>query len=79
MSVVATVDAVYQGGVFKPVDRPDIPEGEHVRLTIERVGRSDPDDILRLATRVYEGLSAVDVDEVEEMARRRTFFADTHH
>ena len=74
----ATVDAVFQDDVFRPVRRPDLPEGERVRLTVESVEKAIPDDILRLATRVYEGLSPKDIDEIEEMARRRTFFADAH-
>jgi hypothetical protein len=41
------------------------------------VGEATPDDILSLAA-VYEGLSPKDIDEIEEMARRRTFFADAH-
>jgi uncharacterized protein (DUF433 family) len=39
---------------------------------------TSPDDILGLAARVYEGLSPKDIDEIEEMARRRTFFSDAH-
>lgn len=76
--VKATVDAVFQDGVFKPVQRPELSEGERVRITVERVAQAKPDDILRLANKVYEGLSPKDVDEIEEMARHRTFFADAH-
>lgn len=70
----ATVDAVFADGVFKPVRRPDFSEGERVRITVERVARAEPHDILQLASRVYVGLSSEDVDEIEEMARHRTFF-----
>jgi predicted DNA-binding antitoxin AbrB/MazE fold protein len=72
------MDAVYQDGVFRPVSSPELPEGERVRLTIERVAQSTPDDILRLASQVYEGLSQQDIDEVEDMARHRALFDDTH-
>ena len=75
-TVKATVDAVFQDGVFKPSRRPDLPEGEHVRITVERVERVGPGDILQLAARVYEGLSTEDIDDVEAMARRRPFFSD---
>ena len=71
-----TVEAVFQDGVFRPVQRPDLPEGERVRLTVESVGEANPRDVLRLATRVYEGLSAKDVDEIEEMSRHRAFFTN---
>lgn len=56
---------------------PELPEGERVRLTVERVAQSTPDDILRLASQVYEGLSQQDIDEVEDMARHRALFDDT--
>ena len=74
----ATVDAVFQDGVFKPQRRPDLPEGERVRITVETVGQAMPDDILHLAACVYEGLSTKDIDEIEEMARHRSLFTDAH-
>lgn len=70
------MDAVYQGGVFKPVSPPELPEGERVRLTVERVTQTKPDDILKLASRVYDGLSQQDIDEIEDMARHRALFDD---
>jgi len=71
--VKGTVEAVFRDGVFRPVERPDLPDGERVRLTVESVGKVSA-DVLRLAARVYEGLSPQDIDEIEEMARRRAFF-----
>ena len=70
----ATVEAVFENGVFKPVSRPQIPEGERVRITVERLGQPTPDEILQLATHVYAGLSPGDVEDIEEMARRRALF-----
>lgn len=75
-TVKATVDAVYQDGVFKPERRPDLPEGERVRITVETVRQALPDDILQLAACVYEGLSPKDIDEIEEIARHRTLFTN---
>lgn len=74
----SSVDAVYQDGVFRPVRSPELPEGERVRLTVERVAQATPDDILKLANRVYEGLSQQDIDEIEDMARHRALFDDAH-
>jgi len=76
--VKSSVDAVYQDGVFRPVRSPELPDGERVRLTVERVVPAKSDDILKLADRVYEGLSAQDIDEIEDMARHRPLFDDTH-
>lgn len=72
----STVDAVFQDGVFRPVRRPDLPEGERVHLIVESVAQASSGDILRLAACVYEGLSPKDIDEVEELARHRPFFTD---
>lgn len=52
---------------LKPVRRPEILEGEHVRLFVSavRVGLEDP---LELAARVYRGLSPEEIDEIERVA-----------
>ena len=71
-----TVEAVFQDGVFRPVQPPDLSEGDRVRLTIERVTQATPDEILELARQVYEGLSQADIDEIEHLARHRPMFAD---
>jgi predicted DNA-binding antitoxin AbrB/MazE fold protein len=73
--VKATVDAVFQDGVFKPVSRPNLVEGDRVRITVETVPQK-PDVILKLAAHVYEGLPPRDIDEIEEMARHEPFFTD---
>jgi predicted DNA-binding antitoxin AbrB/MazE fold protein len=70
------VEAIFGDGVFRPVQSPNLQEGERVLLTIQRVGEARADDVLGLALRVYEGLSARDIDEIEEMARHRAFFTD---
>lgn len=69
-----TVEAVFEDGVFKPVSRPAIPEGQLVQMTVQSIERLGVDDTLRLATSVYQNLSAADIEEVEEMTRRRVFF-----
>lgn len=69
-----TVEAIFEDGVFKPVKPPELPEGQRVQITVESVPRPGPDDILRMAAEVYAGLSASDVEEIEEMAHRRAFF-----
>lgn len=66
----AIVEAVFQGGVFRPVHPPArLSDGARVRLTVESVKKPTPDEILRLAACVYEGLSESDIAEIEEMAR----------
>lgn len=55
-----TVLAIYEDGVFKPLESPNLPESERVRLTVEAVtsddgpqsdnGQSDPLAGVRVAT-----------------------------
>jgi predicted DNA-binding antitoxin AbrB/MazE fold protein len=73
-----TIDAVYQNGMFKPLNpvSDEIIEGKQVRLTIKDKQLS-PDEMLELASQVYEGLSEEDIDEIERIALDRSnFFGD---
>ena len=72
----STVEAVYQGGVFRPVYRPDLAEGERVRLIFEKAPKPRPNQILQLAAAVYEGADPDDLTDIEEMSRRRDLFGD---
>ncbi len=66
-----TIEAIFEEGVFKPVQRPAIPEGQHVHLTVETSARTGDEDPLELAARVYQGLQPAEVDEIERIASRR--------
>ena len=69
-----TIEAVYEHGGFRPITPVDINllEGQKVRLVVERIEK--PDDILALASRVYEGLSDDQIDSIEQHTRRREDF-----
>ncbi len=72
-----TLEAVFEQGVFRLIQPPSIPlrDGQRVRLLIETEESSDA--VLALAAKVYEGLSAQDISEVEQIAlQRRHFFGD---
>lgn len=70
-----TIEAIYENGVFRPLKSPKLSEGQPVRLTVETNAELIPEDMLKLAARVYEGLSAEQVDEIEQIAlNRRDFF-----
>ena len=74
----ATVEAIFEDGVFKPIERPEIPNGEHVQLTVETAERAAGEDPLELAARVYRGLRPEEIDEIERIALDRSqFFANT--
>ena len=73
-----TINAVYQNGMFKPLNpvSDEIVEGKQVRITIKDKQLS-PEEMLELASQVYEGLSEEDIDEIERIALDRSnFFGD---
>jgi len=76
-----TIEAVYEHGNFRPIALPldmSLAEGQKVRLVIEPIEK--PDDLLALASQVYEGLSDDQIDSIEQHCRRRgNFFGDDCH
>jgi predicted DNA-binding antitoxin AbrB/MazE fold protein len=74
MTVPKTVDAIYEGGVLKPMSALDLREHQRVRVTVEVPADERPDEALRAWLGVYEGLAEEDVDEVEAIALDRSRF-----
>ncbi len=73
-----TIEAIYQNGMFKPLNpiSEEIAEGEKVKITIENEKLS-PEEMFELASQVYEGLSEEDINEIEKIALDRSnFFGD---
>ena len=70
-----TIQAIYQNGMFKPLNpvSEEIIEGKTVEITITEKKLS-PEEMLELASQVYEGLSEKDIDEIERIALDRTNF-----
>lgn len=66
--MIETVNAIYENGLFKPLNDIHISNGMKVKLIIESDNEDSIDDILSIATGVYEGLSDKDIEEVEEIA-----------
>ena len=80
MSTTHTYNAVFEGGVFRVLTPAeiDVSEGETVRLVVEPI--ASPEDILELATRVYEGFSEEDLEELENIILERdNFFKGREH
>jgi predicted DNA-binding antitoxin AbrB/MazE fold protein len=72
-----TVEAVFENGVFRPLVEPSavVTEGQHVRLVVELPDATE--DILALATSVYDGLSSQEIDELEQIVLdRQDFFGE---
>ena len=59
--------AVYEGGVLKPVEKPDLPEKAKVRLTIS-------ENFSKLLTEVEEIEAKEDIDRVLEDMRIRAYY-----
>ena len=68
----ATLKAVFEGGVFKPVERPGIPEGERVQITVETFMGPGTEDPLELAASVYRGLRPEEIDDIFSPATPRS-------
>jgi predicted DNA-binding antitoxin AbrB/MazE fold protein len=70
-----TIDAVFENGSFRPVDNHSLPfsQGQRVKLIVEATSETQ-EDLIELATRVYDGLSDREVDEIEKIALDRSDF-----
>lgn len=68
------VEAVYQNGVFTPLEPLDLPEHLRVQITIQVPSTQTPEDILQGWRSVYEGLSDEDISEIERIALDRSRF-----
>jgi predicted DNA-binding antitoxin AbrB/MazE fold protein len=75
--VTQTLDAVFKDGSFKPLNNGSLPfaEGQRVKLTVETPAETQ-DDLIELATQVYDGLTEEEVNEVERLALDRSSFFD---
>lgn len=82
--VSRSVEATYEGDALRLHE--SLPLEKHQRVLVVVVPVPDsaptaheapsPDEILRLADQVYDGLSPADVDDIERLALDRTrFFA----
>jgi predicted DNA-binding antitoxin AbrB/MazE fold protein len=70
-----TIDAVFENGCFRPVDNHSLPfsQGQRVKLVVEAPSEAK-EDLIELATQVFEGLSDKETDEIEQIALDRSDF-----
>lgn len=69
-----TVEAIFEGGVLKPISPLNIPEHKKVTLIIEDE-IEEPLDVLSLASMVYNGLSPEDIEDIEKVILDRSHFS----
>lgn len=60
------VEAVYEGGVLRPLGPLDLEEGQYVHIRLE------DEDPIELAGRIYDGLSEKEILEIERIALDRS-------
>ena len=72
-----TIKARYHNGVLKPLEPLALPDEAEVQLTIETTTSVSVDEILERAGRVYQGLTAEQIVQVDIVAiDRRRFFRE---
>jgi len=69
------VEAIYEGGVLKPLRDPGLDEHQRVVMEIRLPSESAAESELVEWHRVYEGLSVDDIAEVEAIALDRSRFS----
>lgn len=68
------LEALYEGGVFKPLEPLSLPEHQRVTVTIHLPCTESPDIELEAWQQVYAGLSDQDIVEIESIALDRGQF-----
>lgn len=70
-----TVEAVYENGIFRPLKVPKLSEGQEVQLIIKSKDKMEPNQMLQLASEVYQGSSVEQIQDIEQIAlNRQSFF-----
>ena len=72
-----TIEAIYENGLLRPLQKLNLDEGQTVQLTLRSQPQLSPQDILDLAAGVYQDLSPEEIDEVEAIALDRSTFFET--
>ena len=68
------LQAVYEGGVLRPLEDPGLEEHQRVLLEIRIEPRPEGSSALQAWQQVYEGLSEEEIAEVEDIALDRSRF-----
>ncbi len=67
-----TLEAIYEGGVLKPLESLKLPEHQRVTITIHQPPMENPNQELESWHQVYSGLSDQDIVEIESIALDRS-------
>jgi predicted DNA-binding antitoxin AbrB/MazE fold protein len=69
-----TIKARYHDGVLEPLEPLTLADETEVQVTVETATPVSAEDILQRAARVYQGLTAEEVAQVEAIALDRQHF-----
>ena len=69
-----TIKARYHDGVLQPLEPLTLADDAEVQVTVEAATPVSAEDILQRAARVYQGLTAAEVRQVEAIALDRQHF-----
>lgn len=69
-----SVEAIFEDGVFKPITPIAISEHKKVTLIVANE-HEEISDIIFLASMVYDGLSAQEIEDIEKVATDRSHFS----
>jgi predicted DNA-binding antitoxin AbrB/MazE fold protein len=64
--IVQMIAAIYEQGVFKPLQPVQLTEGQHVTLSVEETAKGSPAAILRVMRQLPD-LNPEDIDELERV------------
>ncbi len=71
------VKAVYEHGVFRPLQTPKLSEGQEVQLIVHSKNQLSPSQMLNLAAEVYQDFSDEQIYDIEHIAlERQDFFGE---
>ena len=68
------VEAIYEDGMLKPLERLDLPEHQRVRITIHEPIVESPEETLEAWHQVYEGCTDEEIAQIEAIALDRSRF-----
>ena len=72
-----TIKARYRDGVLQPLEPLALADDAEVQVTVDTEMAVSGEEILRRAERVYQGLTAEDIAQVEAIALDRQHFCAT--
>jgi predicted DNA-binding antitoxin AbrB/MazE fold protein len=75
VTVTRILEAVYEGGVLRPLEDPGLAEHQHVLLEIRIEPQEHASSVLAAWHRVYEELSEDEIAEVEAISLDRSHFS----